>query len=154
MTKYRQNPLFWIVTIIGLILDQLTKYLVVRTFSFGQTLPLLPGVFHFTYVSPGVAFSLFSQEISWLRWFGLGFSLALIALGWFSSMRRKEFQFGLGFLLAGSLGNTVDRFLRGGVIDFLDFRLTNLPIINLADVLINMGIAFLLVNFLRPVSPR
>ncbi|WDD36274.1 signal peptidase II (plasmid) [Nostoc sp. UHCC 0926] len=153
MTKYRQNRLFWIVTIIGLILDQLTKYLVAQTFSFGQTLPLLPGVFHLTYVSnTGAAFSLLSGKIEWLRWFSLGFSLALMASAWFSSMRTKEVQFGLGFLLAGTLGNTVDRFLLGYIIDFLDFRLTNLPVFNLADLLITMGIAFMFVNFFRPIS--
>jgi signal peptidase II len=151
MTKYRQNRLFLIVTIIGLILDQLTKYLVAQTFSFGQTLPLLPGVFHLTYVINTGAFSLLSGKIEWLRWFSLGFSLVLMVSAWFSSMRTKEVQFGLGFLLAGTLGNAVDRFLLGYTIGFLDFRLTNLPIFNLADLLIIMGIAFMFVNFFRPI---
>ena len=57
-------------------------------------------------------------------------------------------QSGYGFILAGAVGNGIDRFFLGHVIDFLDFRLINFPIFNLADVFINIGIfCLLLANF-------
>lgn len=67
-------------------------------------------------------------------------------------MRKKEVKLGLGFLLAGTLGNNVDRFLLGYVIDFLDFRLTKMAVFNLADILIYMGSRFMLVSFFRSIS--
>jgi signal peptidase II len=61
---------------------------------------------------------------------------------------------GYGCILAGAVGNGIDRFLFGHVIDFLDFRLINFPIFNLADVSINIGIAALLWASFFPVSSR
>ncbi len=143
----RKNRFFWIAAIIGLILDQLTKYWVKQTFAkLGDTLPLWSGVFHFTYVvNTGAAFSFFSNGAGWLRWLSLGVSLGLIALAWFGPKMKVTEQLGYGFILAGALGNGIDRFLSGHVVDFLDFRLIQFPVFNLADVFINVGIVFLLI---------
>ena len=151
MTK---NRFFWIAAIIGLILDQLTKYWVVQTFAkLGDTLPLWSGVFHFTYVvNTGAAFSFFSNGAGWLRWLSLGVSLGLIALAWFGPKMKLTEQLGYGFILAGALGNGIDRFLFSYVVDFLDFRLIQFPVFNLADVFINIGIVFLLIASFRPTS--
>ncbi|MEO1127008.1 MAG: signal peptidase II, partial [Cyanobacteria bacterium J06639_16] len=53
---------------------------------------------------------------------------------------------GYGCVLGGALGNGIDRMLAGQVVDFLDFRLINFPIFNLADVFINIGIVCLLIS--------
>ncbi|MBD0344777.1 MAG: lipoprotein signal peptidase [Coleofasciculus sp. Co-bin14] len=141
-----KNQLFWITALVTLVLDQLTKYLVVQNFKLGQTLPLLPGVFHFTYVTnTGAAFSLFSQGGGWLRWLSLLVSLGLVALALFGPPLSRVEQLGYSFILGGAVGNGIDRFAMGYVVDFLDFRLINFPIFNLADVFINIGIAFLLI---------
>ncbi|MDJ0714429.1 MAG: signal peptidase II [Prochloraceae cyanobacterium] len=153
----KKNRFFWIAAIIGLVLDQITKYWVVRTFATeGDTLALWAGIFHFTYkTNTGAAWSFFSDGVSWLRWLSLGVSLALIALAWFGPKMILSEQLGYGFVLAGAFGNGVDRFLFGYVVDFLDFRLIKFPIFNLADVFINIGIAFLLLASLRSNSrPR
>ena len=141
-----KNRFFWIVAIIGLILDQLTKYWVVQNFAeIGETWSLWPGVFHFTYVvNTGAAFSFFSGGAGWLRWLSLGVSLVLMALAWFGPRMSVIEQLAYGFILAGAFGNGVDRFLFGYVVDFLDFRLIRFPVFNLADIFINVGIAFLL----------
>lgn len=140
-----RNRLFWAAAAIGLIADQVTKFVVMRTFELGETLPLWPGVFHFTYVTnKGAAFSLFSEQGEWLRWLSLVVSLGLILLGLFSRLSRWE-QIGYGCILAGALGNGIDRFLYGEVVDFLDFRLIRFPVFNLADVSINIGIICLLI---------
>lgn len=59
---------------------------------------------------------------------------------------NKIEQWGYGFILAGALGNGIDRFLFGYVVDFLDFRLIKFPVFNVADVSINLGIIFLLLS--------
>lgn len=151
-----RNQFFWVAAIAGLILDQLTKWWVVQTFELTfppETIPLWPGVFHFTYVTnKGAAFSLFSDNGEWLRWLSLLVSLGLIALGGLVRLPNRWEQVGYGFILSGALGNGIDRFLNGEVVDFLDFRLIQFPIFNVADVCINIGIICLIIAAFR--GPR
>jgi signal peptidase II len=149
------NQLFWIIGFVSLMLDQLTKYWVMQGMELGQTIPLWPDVFHFTYVTnKGAAFSLFSESGGWLRWLSLIVSLGLIALAVFTRLDRWE-RAGYGFVLGGALGNGIDRFVAGEVVDFLDFRLIRFPVFNLADVFINIGIICLLIaTFRKPSLPN
>jgi signal peptidase II len=145
-----KNHFFWVAAIVSLLLDQLTKYWVVQNFELSETRPLWQGVFHFTYVTnTGAAFSLFSEGGGWLRWLSLLVSLGLIALAVFGPRLNRFEQFGYGFILGGALGNGIDRFAAGYVVDFLDFRLIQFPVFNLADVFINVGIICLLVASFR-----
>ena len=119
--------------------------------NIGDTIPLWSGIFHFTYVTnTGAAFSFFEGGAQWLRWLSLGVSLGLMALAWWGEKMKVTEQLGYGFVLAGALGNGLDRFLFGYVVDFLDFRLINFPVFNLADVFINLGIIFLLIASFAP----
>lgn len=147
-----KNPLFWVIALIGLVFDQLTKFLIVRTFELNETLPLIDGVFHLTFVTnKGAAFSLFSEDGEWLRWLSLLVSLGLLALAVFGPVMIRLEQAGYGFILSGAIGNGIDRFVSGEVVDFLDFQLINFPIFNFADIFINVGIACLLIaTFRRP----
>lgn len=141
-----KNRLFWIAALITFFLDQITKYWVVQTFSLGKTLPLLPGIFHLTYVTnTGAAFSLLSGKVEWLRWLSLGVSLILIALALFSPALNLWDQLGYGLILGGAMGNGIDRFALGYVVDFLDFRLINFAVFNVADSFISIGIVCLLI---------
>jgi signal peptidase II len=140
-----KNQFFWIIALIGLALDQLTKYWVVQSMTLEQSIPVWEDVFHFTYVTnKGAAFSLFTGGVWWLRWLSLVVSLALMAIALFGPKLGRWEQAGYGFILAGALGNGLDRFLAGEVVDFLQFRLIDFPIFNLADVFINVGIVCLL----------
>ncbi|AFZ29710.1 signal peptidase II [Gloeocapsa sp. PCC 7428] len=152
-----KNRLFWIVAVISLVIDQLTKFWVVQNFYLSETQPLIEGVFHLTYVTnTGAAFSLFSGKVEWLRWLSLAVSLGLMALAWFGGVMRTFEQLGYGLILGGALGNGIDRFVAGSVVDFLDFRLIQFPIFNFADVSINIGIICLLIaTFAQPKdTPR
>ncbi|MBN3883875.1 MULTISPECIES: signal peptidase II [unclassified Nostoc] len=145
-----KNRLFWIAAFIAFFLDQITKYWVVQSFSLGQTLPLLPGIFHFTYVTnTGAAFSLLSGKVEWLRWLSLGVSLVLIALALFGPTLNLWDQLGYGLILGGAMGNGIDRFVLGYVVDFLDFRLINFAVFNVADSFISIGIVCLLIASLQ-----
>lgn len=61
----KKKPIFWTVAVIGLILDQVTKYAVVRNFTdIGDSFPLWENIFHFTYViNTGAAFSFLVEEL-------------------------------------------------------------------------------------------
>ena len=140
-----KNPYFWSIAIIAVVIDQITKYITVTYFTeIGDTIPLWEGVFHFTYIkNTGSAFSLFQGGAFWLKWVSLFVSLVLAFFGYRDKLSKVE-QFAYGFVLAGAFGNGIDRFLFGYVVDFLDFRLINFPVFNIADVCINIGIVFLL----------
>ena len=149
-----KNRGFWIAAIASLALDHLTKLWVVLNFDLEETKPLWSGVFHFTYVrNYGAAFSLFSENGEWLRWLSLTVSLALIALALYGPRMTRWERAGYGFILGGAMGNGIDRFLIGFVIDFLDFRLIRFPVFNLADVFINIGIICLLIAAFRSPHP-
>lgn len=154
LMQFKKNLIFWIVGVISLVVDHLTKFWVVRTFQLAETLPLWPGVFHFTYVTnTGAAFSLFSNGgVYWLRWLSLLVSLGLMVMAWFGPRFSRWEQVGYGCILGGALGNGIDRFVSGYVIDFLDFRLIQFPIFNIADVSINIGIFCLIIATFRPTN--
>jgi signal peptidase II len=149
-----KNRRFWIAAIASFVLDQLTKYWVLQNFNLGQTRPIWSGVFHLTYVTnTGAAFSLLTGKVEWLRWLSLAVSLLLMAWAWFGPVMTTFEQLGYGLILGGALGNGIDRFVAGSVVDFLDFRLIHFPVFNFADVFINLGIVCLLIaSFPRATS--
>ena len=151
--KFIKHPWFWLMAIGSLLLDIFTKYLTIQNIPIGQSILLWPGVFHFTHaINKGAAFSMFQGE-GWLRWLSLAVSLALIALAIFGPRLQKLEQVGYGAVLAGALGNGIERFSQGYVTDFIDVKLINFAIFNWADVSINIGIgAYLLHTLLMSKS--
>ncbi|MEO1465454.1 MAG: signal peptidase II [Cyanobacteria bacterium J06633_1] len=151
----RRKRSFWLVAVLGIIFDQLTKYIVVQNFAeVGDTFPLWQNVFHFTYViNTGAAFSFFRGQVEILRWISLIVSVILILFVCYSPKITQLEQFGYGFILAGAIGNGIDRFLFGYVVDFFDFRLINFPVFNIADIAINIGVIILLLCSFT-ISPK
>lgn len=145
-----KNTALWMAALICLVLDQVSKYLIFQNFTPAESIPIWQGVFHLTYVTnTGAAFSLFKNSGEWLKWVSLAVSLGLIALGWLNTNLDRWEQLGYGFILGGAAGNGIDRFVHGFVIDFLEFRLINFPVFNVADVAINIGLACLIVAVIR-----
>ncbi|BAZ38009.1 lipoprotein signal peptidase [Calothrix sp. NIES-4101] len=142
-----KNRQFWIAALIAFFLDQITKYWVLQSFQLRQTRPLIEGVFHFTYVrNYGAAFNILDGQVDSLKWLSLFVSLGLVGLAVFAPELEFWERLGYGFILGGAMGNGIDRFVLGYVVDFLDFRLINFPVFNFADVFINIGIACLLIG--------
>ncbi|MEN9243639.1 MAG: signal peptidase II [Gloeomargarita sp. DG02_5_bins_242] len=142
---------FWGAAATGLLLDQLSKFWVVHHFGLGESWPLWPGVFHLTYVlNTGAAFSLFVEGTAWLRWLSVAVSVGLMTLAVAGSRLAVREQWGYGLILAGAMGNGIDRFRLGAVIDFIDVRWLGFPIFNWADVWINLGLVCLFWHYLRP----
>ncbi|AFZ02230.1 signal peptidase II [Calothrix sp. PCC 6303] len=142
-----KNRDFWICAVTTFVLDQITKYWIVQTFEVQQTAAIIPEIFHFTYVTnTGAAFSILSGKVEWLRWLSLAVSIALILLACLGPTLRRWEELGYGFILGGAMGNGIDRFIRGYVVDFLDFKLIDFPVFNFADIFINVGIICLLIS--------
>lgn len=132
--------------------DQATKALVQQNFYLGETVPVIEGLFHFTYVrNPGAAFGMFGHSADWIR-IPLFFGVPVIACFWLAYLiwttrnvnKLQCLMFSLIF--AGAVGNLIDRFSMNYVVDFLDFfwQTHHFPAFNIADSAITIG-AFLLI---------
>ena len=129
--------------IIIFLVDQLVKHLVVSGMHLGESIPVVKGIFHITYVlNPGAAFGMLEHQ----RWVFILVAVAvLLVAGIFYSRLKKEsalLQVGAGLLLGGAVGNLVDRIQTGLVVDFLDFRVW--PVFNIADIAICVGAGILI----------
>lgn len=124
--------------IIGILLDQFTKQFANNTLTFYQPVEIIPSVlnFHLVYNS-GAAYGLFHNQ----RFFLLSVSLVIImGLVFFWHYFTKNMKFAMSWVLIGALGNFIDRFYYGYVIDFIDIGI--IPVFNIADICINIGILF------------
>lgn len=118
-------------------LDRLSKWWVVQNLDLGESLPLIPGIFHLTYVrNTGAAFSMFPNATPILAAFSALVVAGIIVFG--PRIRAMGLKDELGLILGGGLGNLVDRVREGGVVDFLDFRIW--PVFNLADTALVIGV--------------
>ncbi len=122
MKKYL--PLFWIPPLV-LLLDQISKAWVVARVAFGEKIAILPGYFDITHVrNKGAAFGMFSEWDSDYRVFFF-YGLTLVALGALMTLyaktqaQERRIQIPLALILGGALGNLLDRYFRGEVVDFL-----------------------------------
>ena len=123
-----------------LALDQLVKLLVMTTMTPGESVPVIKGIFHITYVlNPGAAFGMLPHQ-SWF--FILAGAVMIAAFGYYYPRLKRQsayFHYGCVALLAGAVGNLIDRIRSGLVVDFFDFRIW--PVFNIADIAIVLGVA-------------
>ena len=130
-------------------LDQLTKHWAVVFLKGQEPLVLWPGVFELRYCeNPGVAFSLLEHQ----RWIFIPVTLMIVALFLvmlFRSELRRHWMFrgSCVLILAGGVGNLIDRIAYGVVTDFLYVKLIDFPIFNFADCCVVVG-AVLFFSFL------
>ena len=138
--------IFFIVTII-LSLDQITKFLASQKIAYNQSLPVIKGVFHLTLVhNRGAAFGILRNQVPIFIAASV-FAIILILANLRNHKHGKLYSISLSLILAGALGNFIDRVFFGYVIDFLDFRIW--PVFNLADSAITVGAVILGWSVLR-----
>jgi signal peptidase II len=129
-----------------IILDQLTKFIASRNLSLNAPVSVLKGVFSFTLVhNRGAAFGILNNQVP-LFVFTSIFAVILIYWELKNNKHRTLYSLALGLILAGALGNLIDRVIFGYVIDFLDFQVW--PVFNLADSAITVGAVLLGLNLL------
>lgn len=135
---------FWISGIIVLFLDRLTKYFVVEKMNLGETIPVLKDFLYITYVeNPGAAFGMFANKTWFFIFFTVVILLGMIYLNY--TMGKENFMLSLvlGLVAGGAVGNLIDRFQSGMVVDFIDFRAIWPYVFNIADTAIVIGMLLL-----------
>ncbi len=127
-----------------LAVDQFSKVAVCNFVEPIHTIPLWKNVFHLTYVeNRGAAFGIMQNQFAF---FYIVTALVIFAVTVFMVTKRPKslwLSSSLTLLVGGALGNLADRLFRGFVVDFLDFRLINFPVFNLADCFVVCGAAIL-----------
>ena len=160
--KIARNAMFWpalSVALLVIILDQISKKMVLANPALNTSLcsPLNERFCGMIEVSSylnlklmwntGVSFSLFAGGlVSRISLTALSLTICVFLLIWLGSLRRRVAAIGIGFIIGGALGNTLDRIVYGAVVDFLDFSglVPFFPyVFNIADTAINIGVACL-----------
>lgn len=136
-----------IVLISILILDLITKHLISTNMTLGESIPVIDGFFSITFIhNTGAAWGMMKGNMT------LFYLFTVIGLGlfgwWFYQSKPNQgwYRIALVMMIAGTLGNVVDRLAFQYVRDFLDFRIFgyDFPIFNVADMSLVIGVGILL----------
>ncbi len=142
----KRKTVFWIIVIVVLVVDRITKELAGGIPAEG--IVLVPGVIGLRYAeNVGAAFSMLS---GYPRVLG-ALSLALIVCG-YVWLRKKEIAvfplFGLALMAGGAAGNMLDRLIRGFVPDMIETLFVNFPVFNIADSCLVIGCVMVMISLL------
>lgn len=149
--------IFWIFIVIAMVaIDQLSKLWVVSTFAHvGDSISIIGNFLRFTYVrNPGAAFGL-AGDVGFAHIFFIAvFIVAIVIFGYmfvkndFHDRKRFFYSLGITLLIAGSIGNTIDRIFQpdNRVVDFIAFPTIWEPVFNVADMCLTVGITLFLID--------
>ena len=96
----------------------------------------------------GAAFNILSGSRLFLSLISIISTIILMYLIFIREDKRIN-KYGLSFIVAGSIGNGVDRIFYGYVIDFIKIKFVDFPVFNIADIAINIGILIMIINYFR-----
>jgi signal peptidase II len=140
------------IIILGLVADQLSKYMVLHHVQYLERITVIPGFFDLTLTyNPGAAFSFLADAGGWQKFFFMGLAL-VICIYLLRAIIRDEFgkmgKIAAALVIGGATGNVADRIVHGHVVDFLLFYYHNwfYPAFNVADSLICVGAVLLVLE--------
>jgi signal peptidase II len=150
------------VGLVILVLDQATKLLALSRLSLGIPVSVVDGLFALTLVmNPGLAFGILGAVPPGWRWVVALLSLAALCALAFLAVRLLPgggwpAALALGLIFGGAVGNLIDRWRFGAVVDFIDvyWRAYHWPAFNVADSAISLGVALLALRLLTGNAPR
>ncbi len=150
-TRY---TLFALISIVGIIIDQITKFAIDRSMRLFDSIPIIENYFNLTYVrNKGAAFS-FLSNASWRLPFFITVSTVAALVILIALCRLRDDQrlahTSLAMIFSGAVGNLIDRVRLGEVIDFLDahWYRYHWPAFNVADSLICVGVFLLAIDMI------
>ncbi len=150
--SYFDLSLSFIVTLAIVILDRITKNFFAGILSLGESIPIIRDIFHMTLVhNTGIAFGLFKdQSITFIFMPVIAIFLLIFNIYYYRNNDEalsRTYIIAFSLILAGAIGNLIDRIFYGYVIDFIDFRVW--PVFNVADSAITIGAVIVAVKCFR-----
>lgn len=156
VSEKKKSGLYWIwLSILVVIIDQGTKYIITQYLPYNTSIYLLPVLNLTLEHNRGAAFSFLSQVSDYAVWLFIvtAVIVSLIICIWLHrlSFRNRWLGVSLSLILGGALGNLLDRIIYGYVVDFIHFHVTNWnwPIFNVADTAITIGAIMLIIDIFR-----
>jgi signal peptidase II len=144
-----------------ILLDQISKIIVLKTLDLYESITVIPGFFNVTRVhNPGGAFGFLAQNTAaWRHWLFL--LAALFALGFIIYFYRQingpfpYLRAALALIFGGAIGNLIDRLRFGEVVDFLDVYVANVhwPTFNVADSAVTTGVIIFVIHIVLKKVP-
>ena len=136
-SKIQTKYYFFTLSIFILIIDQFSKYLI---FNNKNLINIDFILFRLDLVKNyGAAFNIFNGNRLFLSFISIIFSVILLYLLLRKTCTSILESYSYSFILGGTLGNGIDRILKGYVIDFINLNIINFPVFNIADLSINIG---------------
>ena len=160
-SKYGSYKKLAVISGLVIIIDQITKILILKNLPLFHSVTIIPGFFNITHIhNPGGAFGFMAHQDSNFRNF-LFILLASVAVGiifYFYKNTNRTHPFlasGFALILGGAIGNLIDRIRFGKVVDFLDFYVHNhhWPAFNVADSAITIGVTIFIFHLLFKKMP-
>ena len=140
MKRIKTAWLWLLLPAVLVVLDQLVKNWVQKTISLYGVKPFLPGLVELTYVqNTGAAFSLFREHTWILTLISAVASLIILVLLLRQTMPGFLGQLALSLVLGGAVGNLIDRYLHGYVVDMFSLQFMDFAVFNVADIAISVG---------------
>ena len=136
------------ITVVLLVLaDQGSKLWAVKVLRSVGKIPIIENVFNLRFVeNTGAAFSIFRGQTAFLIIIPIIACIIMIYVLVAKKIRSRTGTWGIALILAGAMGNLIDRIFRGGrVVDMFDFELISFPVFNVADICVTVGAVFLFV---------
>ena len=138
-----------VIILILTICDQLLKSWVASSIVLGGSKQLIPGIIELTnLLNSGAAWSIFEGQQTF---FTIITIVAIIVIGYFIWQYRKNIPMliGLSLIMAGTIGNFIDRLRQGYVVDMFETTFINFPIFNIADMCLTIGVIWLIICILK-----
>ncbi|GAK47866.1 signal peptidase II [Secundilactobacillus oryzae JCM 18671] len=136
--------LFTLLMIGLIVIDQLIKHAIVAGVALGATKVLVPGVLSLTNLqNDGAAWSILSGQ-QWLFTIITVFALAVMIYYFWVFRHYWPYALSISLLIAGTLGNFIDRATQGYVVDMFQLDFIHFPIFNFADTCLTVGVVLLL----------
>jgi len=134
-------------------IDQWSKYYIQTHMNLGMSIPVIPSVFHFTYIlNPGAAFGILENQRIFFVIIGLTMIGAVLYLYPRIPAKMRWLRLGTGLMMGGAVGNVIDRIKTGFVVDFFDFRIW--PVFNIADIAIVIGVSCIIYTLVFTVEKK
>lgn len=140
---------YYVFAIILIVIDQLSKWFIVQNFELYGEKVLIPGVFSLFYIqNKGAAWGIFEGRMVFF------YIITILVVGYliytFHKYEIKSKLVGSSFslILAGAIGNFIDRLLNGYVVDMFRLDFINFPIFNVADVCLTVGVILMIIQVL------
>ena len=146
--KINTKVYFYFISSFIILIDQFTKYIIFENYNKFVNKDFI--LFKIDFVKNyGAAFNIFNGSRIFLSIISIVFSLILIFLILRKNSSNYYELYSYSLLLAGTVGNGIDRIINGYVIDFINLNIINFPVFNIADISINVGFIILLIRTIK-----